>query len=201
MFGDAGDDSLVGGSGNDKMEGGLGDDVLYGGTGDDSLYGVAGVDVLFGEDGNDYLDTGTGTGTLVGGAGNDRLFSRTNNDVLIGGTGKDDISGNGGDDILIGGSTDYDTDILKLQAMAGAWSNGSPYATRVQAITNALFTANLSDGDDPTVNTTAAGGHIIDDQVSDSLVGGKGQDWFLETGYMPMYLPSDVESSQQVNVE
>ncbi|HEU5177929.1 MAG TPA: calcium-binding protein, partial [Burkholderiales bacterium] len=64
-----GDDTLVGGSGNDTF---FGEGTPFGtptetfGTGNDSLSGGAGNDTLFGNDGNDTID---------GGLGNDRIGS------------------------------------------------------------------------------------------------------------------------------
>ena len=199
LYGEGGNDWLSGDAGNDWLDGEVGDDVILGGAGDDELYGFDGMDILLGEDGNDYLASDNDSDVLVGGNGTDTLFAGTGNDVLIGGNGADQVAGEAGEDLLIGGSTEFDRDVIQLRAIAAAWSNGSPYASRVQAITDALFTVSVSDADDPSVQTSAAGGHLIDDQVSDALTGGGEQDWFLESGYMPMYLPSDVDSSQQVN--
>ena len=64
-----GDDTLIGGAGNDLF---FGEGTQFGapvdtfGTGNDSIFGGAGNDTLFGNDGNDTLD---------GGLGNDRLGS------------------------------------------------------------------------------------------------------------------------------
>ena len=41
---------------------------------------------------------------------------------------------------------------------------------------------------------------MFDDAVSDKLVGGGNQDWFFQTGSMPMYLPPDVVSPQQADI-
>ena len=50
MFGEQGDDGLIGGSGNDVLSGGDGADVLEGGSGNDTLYGGASADrFLFAE--------------------------------------------------------------------------------------------------------------------------------------------------------
>jgi Ca2+-binding RTX toxin-like protein len=191
---------LSGDDGNDWEHGGNGDDLMYGGAGDDKFYGGDGNDLLSGDTGNDYLETGLGRAVLLGGAGDDQLFGGDSNDVLIGGSGKDSLLGHGGDDLLIGGSTDYDNNSATMTWVLAAWSNGT-YDARVQTITDALFTADVVDGDDPAMHSTAAGGHLIDDQVSDSLSGEGGQDWFLESGYMPMWLPSDVNSELQANVD
>jgi Ca2+-binding RTX toxin-like protein len=46
MFGNGGDDVLLGWSGNDKLHGGTGNDVLSGEYGSDTLWGDAGADVF-----------------------------------------------------------------------------------------------------------------------------------------------------------
>ena len=56
---------LFGGAGNDTLIGGSGNDLLFGGAGNDVLQGKGGDDQLFGGDGND---------TLTGGTGNDQMF-------------------------------------------------------------------------------------------------------------------------------
>jgi Ca2+-binding RTX toxin-like protein len=66
--------------GNDTLLGGAGDDILFGLGGNDRLEGGKGDDVLLGGGGGDYLDGGEGDDILVGGKGND---------TLIGGAGSD----------------------------------------------------------------------------------------------------------------
>src|SRR4051812_27099274 len=48
LFGGAGNDTLIGGSGNDELFGGAGNDILEGKGGDDLLFGGAGNDTLIG---------------------------------------------------------------------------------------------------------------------------------------------------------
>lgn len=79
--------SLVGG--NDTFIGGSGDDKVWAGTGDDSLDGGAGNDELVGEWGNDTIDGGAGDDTLYGGDGDDTLTGGSGNDALYGGDGND----------------------------------------------------------------------------------------------------------------
>jgi Ca2+-binding RTX toxin-like protein len=74
-------ETVIGGSGNDKiignpfannLQGGSGNDTLYGGAGNDTLTGGPGHDLLFGQDGNDVLYAKDGhTDTLDGGSGFD----------------------------------------------------------------------------------------------------------------------------------
>ncbi|WP_417548638.1 putative Ig domain-containing protein [Marinobacter segnicrescens] len=113
MHGTAGDDHLVGGSGQDIQWGGGGNDQILGGAGDDLLYGGAGTDQLWGDDGDDLLDSGSGNDLLDGGEGNDQLkggdgddqlSGGLGSDTLLGGAGTDQLRGDGGDDLLDSGS-------------------------------------------------------------------------------------------------
>ncbi|WP_432754845.1 retention module-containing protein [Pseudomonas sp. WMBT8] len=71
--------------------------------GNDTLLGGSGDDILFGQGGNDYLDGGKGNDILLGGTGNDTLIGGQGNDILIGGTGADTFvwrSGDVGNDVI-----------------------------------------------------------------------------------------------------
>lgn len=105
-YGGLGNDLLIGGSNNDRMDGGagndglygrLGNDVLSGGAGDDRMGGGLGNDLLLGGDGNDLMWGDSGNDTFFGGAGNDRMWGGFGNDVYHGGTGVDaaDLPGGG----------------------------------------------------------------------------------------------------------
>jgi Ca2+-binding RTX toxin-like protein len=85
MIGGKGDDVLNGGNGNDVLDGGDGDDSLFGGANDDVLTGGPGLDSMKGDDGNDTINAADGLSDLLvdGGAGNDtihkdRIDSSTN---------------------------------------------------------------------------------------------------------------------------
>ena len=94
IVGGAGNDELSGANGKDRVFGGAGNDYILGGAASDRLYGEAGVDTCSGAGGNDYLFAGTGGGDyLLGGAGIDRLLAKGN------GGAADSLSGNGGNDI------------------------------------------------------------------------------------------------------
>jgi Ca2+-binding RTX toxin-like protein len=70
--------------GDDTLIGGTGDDYLNGQGGNDTLFGEAGYDVFNGEAGDDTLDPGVGGGYLTGGAGSDTyLFNRGDGTVWI----------------------------------------------------------------------------------------------------------------------
>ena len=112
LTGDAGDNTLYGGTGNDTLTGNAGEDVLYGGSGNDtidggddndSLFGGAGDDTIDGGDGADFIFGGTGDDALTGGAGNDALHGGLGDDVLAGGLGDDVLDGGEGNDTATGG--------------------------------------------------------------------------------------------------
>jgi len=81
FFGLDGNDTLLGGAGNDRLNG-------HGGR--DSLIGGEGMDTLAGGDDNDVLD---------GGAGSDRVFGQNDDDTLTGGPGSDHMNARYGNDV------------------------------------------------------------------------------------------------------
>lgn len=112
IFGNATDESILGGGGKDYIDGGAGNDtivsasgndLLKGGLGNDNIRSGAGDDTLEGNAGNDYLESGFGNDTLKGGDGDDQLLSGSDNDVLHGEKGNDYLSSFTGDDYLNGG--------------------------------------------------------------------------------------------------
>ena len=62
LFGNQGDDELMGGAGNDTLRGGMGDDELMGGAGNDKVKGDRGDDVLYGGEGMDTFVIRMGDG-------------------------------------------------------------------------------------------------------------------------------------------
>ncbi|WP_371681697.1 calcium-binding protein [Chroococcidiopsis sp. TS-821] len=90
FHGGAGDDTLIGWV-DYKGAISYGNDTLIGGTGNDYLHTLDGNDLLRGGDGNDTLRSGSGDDTLYGGAGNDLLQAGGYNSILIGGWGNDTL--------------------------------------------------------------------------------------------------------------
>ena len=84
MYGDSGNDVLVGKVGSDRLKGGKGNDRLYGGASNDALMGGEGDDVLDEGAGHGDLDGGPGNDTLIGGPGADAFAIGPNsgNDVI-----------------------------------------------------------------------------------------------------------------------
>jgi serralysin len=92
LYGDAGDDTLTGGS----QLGGDGADLLT--SPDYGANGGAGNDTLVGTDASDTLTGGSGHDSLLGRAGHDILYGNSGNDLLYGGGGQDKLSGGDGRD-------------------------------------------------------------------------------------------------------
>ncbi|WP_304363774.1 beta strand repeat-containing protein [Jiella marina] len=124
VFGEAGNDVLVGshnadvldgGSENDQLFGGLGDDELYGGTGSDILRGGAGGDIVNGGDGFDQANYENSTGGVAIDLRNGSAFGGhaagdvlSNIESLVGSAFDDTLNGNSGVNILRGeGGNDF----------------------------------------------------------------------------------------------
>ena len=103
MFGNRGDDELLGGSSVDALFGGPGADVLDGGRFDDRLFGGGGRDTVLGGAGNDMIHGGRQGDVLRGQGGADQLFGGLGLDRVTGGAGADQLFGGGGGDVLLGG--------------------------------------------------------------------------------------------------
>ncbi|WP_372395100.1 calcium-binding protein [Azospirillum sp. HJ39] len=99
-YGEAGNDTILGGGGSDSLFGGTGDDSLSGGGGNDSIDGEDGDDNIEGGDGADTLHGRAGNDTLDGGAGNDTLYSGSGDDLIRYGGGSDTVTNEGGADVL-----------------------------------------------------------------------------------------------------
>lgn len=109
VIGGSGNDSLTGGAGRNRLIGGGGDDRLNGSGGRDFMYGEGGNDRLYGNGGNDYLDGGgnvdrlyggDGDDVLIGGSSNDKFYAGNGNDTLTGGSGRDLMNGDAGNDVF-----------------------------------------------------------------------------------------------------
>ncbi|MEL6464477.1 MAG: tandem-95 repeat protein [Pseudomonadota bacterium] len=97
-------DLLFGGDGNDRLEGGKGDDLLDGGAGGDTLIGGSGDDTALGGAGNDEIWVGSGDDSVDGGDDNDWIHGQAGDDTLNGDAGNDMVFGEDGDDVLSGGA-------------------------------------------------------------------------------------------------
>jgi Ca2+-binding RTX toxin-like protein len=103
IYGQNGDDNLLGGFGNDSMYGADGNDTMSGGDGQDLIYGNFGFDVIYGNIGNDTIFGGQDNDLLFGGQGDDIVHGNLGNDVIYGNLGNDTIFGGQGDDVIYSG--------------------------------------------------------------------------------------------------
>ncbi|HZL37660.1 MAG TPA: PKD domain-containing protein [Tepidisphaeraceae bacterium] len=100
-----GNNTILGGGGNDSITAGNGNNRINGRGGDDSITAGDGSDTLLGGAGNDTLIAGNGPDTLRGGSGNDSLTSGSGKDLLAGGAGDDTLHGGNTQDTLINGDS------------------------------------------------------------------------------------------------
>jgi Ca2+-binding RTX toxin-like protein len=124
IYGQGGNDLIIGGAGKDTLEGDAGNDIIFGWRGSDTLFGGSGDDFLYGDDlgfngisGDDIIEGGSGSDSLYGGRGSDKLTGGDDNDLLYGQAGGDNLSGGAGDDRLYGDDADtVSNDILNGDA-------------------------------------------------------------------------------------
>jgi len=97
LYGNGGNDTLLGGSAGSYLQGGDGDDSLVGGSANDTLFGEGGTDTLNAGGGDDYLDGGTGTDDLTGGTGADQFVKDADPEVYAIEIAASDFSAGEGD--------------------------------------------------------------------------------------------------------
>jgi len=98
----AGDDSMTGGAGGDRLGGFAGNDVILAGGGADTLAGGEGRDFLRGNAGNDVIAGDADFDDVNGNEGNDTCHGGAGDDWVSGGKDQDLLSGDDGADIVVG---------------------------------------------------------------------------------------------------
>ena len=120
--------TVLGGGGSDLLTGNAATaSSLVGNAGGDTLNGGTAADTLSGLDGNDSLTGGAGNDSLLGGNNDDTLVDGSGDDNLDGGTGNDTyVLTPGSADVLT--ETGADTDVLDFSlASQGINSNATPF--------------------------------------------------------------------------
>jgi len=151
VFGDAGDDQIIGGA----MA-----DTLYGGSGNDQIWGADPTQI------NNETD-------------DDLIYGEDGNDVLIGWAGSDTIFGGGGEDMLWGGGLEFQNSTIEdLYDMHSVWSAGGLFSVRRQDLMDDVVTnLNLGEEGDITLITDFLTDHlygfVIDDDTDEAL------DWLI----------------------
>jgi Ca2+-binding RTX toxin-like protein len=200
---DAGDDTIVGGSGADFLLGDIGEadaatsfksgnDEIHGGAGGDGIYGdyvsapgatfIGGNDRLYGDAGSDTILANEGDDYLNGGADGDVLNAGAGNDLLQGGAGQDSVYGGGGVD-----TADYRDKSQKVEVTLNVNGGGTVKVNGVAEDTLADI-ENIIGGaaGDKIRGDTTEGNNVFDgrggndtlngDYGRDTLIGGKGND-------------------------
>ncbi len=170
IYGGAGSDIIISGSGNDIIYGQEGDDiisgeagadVIYGGADDDLIDGADGNDTLSGNAGDDKLEGGDGSDKVMGGEGDDELLGDSFDlqegvnatDYLLGGPGQDTLNGGPGQDIIFN-LTQQDSNV----------SDGADLVLDDNVLIKPLAPPNISDIDKGSVTQSAS--NLASDQVS-----------------------------------
>lgn len=198
LYGDAGNDKILGGSKVDYIYGGSGNDILFGNSGDDRIYAGAGNDIIDGGKHNDKIWCETGCNAVTGNVGNDTIYAGVGYDAIDGGNGQDVI-------YLKKGSEKYASYTLKLgkitvtlnesqrtfvlggkgndkilKAQGGAYINGGDGKDTITAIAgrNTIYGGS---GDDKITCSSVDDNKIYGGDGSDVIKSGAGND-FIDGG-------------------
>lgn len=192
LIGGAGNDVLLGYSGDDRIEAGDGKNVVDGGSGFDTIVtgedrddidGGADGDTIRAGGGADHVDGQKGRDTIYGEAGNDFLYGGAHNDTLYGGEDHDYLYGGGGDDLLLGGTG---SDGIFGQSGDDTIRGGADDDTYLSggggndAILGGLGADRLYGGDGDDMLEGLRGKDVLEGQAgNDTLTGGGGVDIFV----------------------
>jgi Ca2+-binding RTX toxin-like protein len=103
----------------------------------ETVLGGSGADRLRGDANTNLLSGGGGADIVLGRAGADRLLGGPGRDLLIGGDGADELNGGDDDDILISGTTAHDANTVALDAIMTEWKRlDQNYHQRVAHLRN-----------------------------------------------------------------
>jgi Ca2+-binding RTX toxin-like protein len=183
VWGDAGDDALIGAGGDDLLAGGAGDDVMLGGDGDDVLIGGGGGDRMTGGAGADVFAIDVGDfapGVFTA----DFITDFTSGEDVL------ELSGFGLSDLSEVTQTALGADLaidlgagrfVLLEGLAGpglaAGDVAFPEPGRSFELIATVATVTLSDGDDRFITTDAGPNRIAAGAGSDFVSAGAGDDW------------------------
>lgn len=95
-----GNDTIIGGAGNDTFDAGSGADTVDGGAGDDTINAGGGWDSVDGGAGNDTIYGANGFDNITGGEGADLIYGGNGNDTITFADG-DTVYGDSGDDLFV----------------------------------------------------------------------------------------------------
>jgi Ca2+-binding RTX toxin-like protein len=151
----------AGPAGDDTISGGAGDDRLFGAGGNDTLVPGAGYDVLHGGPGNDTLQEGE---VLVGGSGDDTYVDLAAGATVI------EHAGEGTDTIRAGITVTLPANVERLVLTGSAAVNGTG-----NALSNRLTGNSARNG----LDGGAGNDRLTGGRGADGLTGGSGKDRFV----------------------
>ncbi|MEB3241249.1 MAG: FG-GAP-like repeat-containing protein [Synechococcus sp.] len=191
LWGEAGNDTIIGSTKADFLDGGFNNDSITGSDGADTLMGGLGLDVLIGGDDNDLLEGGYYNDSLVGGSGDDTLEGGHGADTMSGGEGDDFYTIDSRQDVILESSENDGHDLVEA-------SVSYTLPEWVEDITLSGFTSSSATGN--SLDNVLTGNHAKnilsgldgDDIIHggggvDQLFGGPGDD-FLVSGSADDYL-------------
>ena len=198
LYGDAGNDKILGGSKIDYIYGGAGNDKLFGNSGNDQIHAGAGNDIIDGGKHSDKIWCDSGCNAVLGGVGNDTIYAGTGYDAIDGGDGRDVIylskaGENLADKTLKLGKKTIKLDKNKrtyvlggkgndkiLDAQGGAVIYGGEGKDTITAISgkNTIYGG---EGDDSITCSSSEGNKIYGEDGSDIIKSGAGND-YIEGG-------------------
>jgi Ca2+-binding RTX toxin-like protein len=198
VFGQGGNDTISlneasGALPKANLFGGAGNDTIIGGSGADMLFGQAGKDTLLGKGGNDFLFGGTENDTLTGGDADDQIFGESGNDRMIWNPGDDtDLNegGDGNDTVEVNGGNGDEQFTVTANGTRVRFDRLNPAPFSIDIGTSENLVVNMNGGNDQfsaTGNLAALIGITVDGGTGndtilgsngiDLLVGGDGDDF------------------------
>ena len=200
LFGNEGDDTIVGSAGPDYIEGGIGADnlnaregldtiyasapgladtagnTIQGGRSNDEIFGSNFKDTIFGGEANDTIYAFAGDDDIFGGQGADSIFAGDGDDVIRAGESNDEVYGQNGNDTIIGG--------LGFDLLFGGNDNDIIVGGNGQDILNGgPGNDTLSGNNNNDVLNGGSGDDILTGGLqNDTLNGGPGIDTATDTG-------------------
>lgn len=161
--------------------------VIYGHNGADEVFvSRTGIPrrVIYGNGGRDKVigsKGAMGQDVLLGGPSRDVLVGRTSRDILIGGQGRDRLRGGPQEDILVSGGTSFvDSSESLLEAVCRLRAEWNRSDLAYKGRRNHLAGSVPGGLNGLTFLTNAPPSPtVFDDSRFDSLIGGRGRDWFF----------------------
>jgi Ca2+-binding RTX toxin-like protein len=166
------------GSANLTAGGSNGNDALYGNTGNNILVGAAGADSLYGGAGNDTLYANNASNPLADDGVRDFLFGGDGNDILYG-SGTDLLMGDAGDDVYyVSGDNVTVSDYAGFDTVyaSGSFTSGFSGGVDVIQLTGSLSSSATGDFGANLIKGNIGANTLNGGDGADTLDGGGGVD-------------------------